>query len=83
MPKPLLLARPSGLYARFLVPLDLRSRLGCSFIVRALGLPSGDRARLAAACMSVALSDRFSAMRAGRLVDKKELDELLRKVALG
>lgn len=83
MPKPLLLARPSGLYARFLVPLDLRSRLGCRFIVRALGLPSGDRARLAAACMSVALSDTFRAMRAGRLVDKKELDELLRKAALG
>ncbi|MGE6333760.1 DUF6538 domain-containing protein [Stenotrophomonas sp. NPDC077659] len=83
MPKPLLLTRRSGLYARFLVPLDLRSRLGCRFIVRALGLPPGDRARLAAACMSVALSDTFGAMRAGRLVDKKELDELLRKAASG
>lgn len=83
MPKPLLFARPSGLYARFLVPLDLRSRLGCCLIVRSLGLPSGDRARLAASCMGVALSDTFRAMRAGRLVDKKELDELLRKAALG
>ncbi|MCW2002692.1 hypothetical protein FHY30_001447 [Xanthomonas arboricola] len=33
--------------------------------------------------MSVALSDTFREMRAGRLVDKKELDELLRKAALG
>ena len=36
MPKPFLSKRASGLYARFLVPVDLRQALGCRFLVRAL-----------------------------------------------
>ncbi|MCF7752457.1 hypothetical protein KQ945_16985, partial [Bacillus subtilis subsp. subtilis] len=83
MPKPLFLARSTGLYARFLIPLDLQARLGRRFIVRALRLPPGDGARLAAARMGMALSDMFKSIRTGRYVDKKELDELLRKAASG
>lgn len=34
MPKPLFLARPSGLYARFFVPTDLQGRVGSRYVVR-------------------------------------------------
>ncbi len=82
MPKPLFLARPAGLYVRFLVPLDLRSSIGSRFVVRALRLPAGDRARLAAAHMGVALSQVFQHLRAtgqqGGVVDiKKAMDAAL------
>lgn len=83
MPKALLLSRPSGVYARFLVPQDLRDSLGSRFLVRALHLPLGDAARQAAARLAMALSSIFKVMRAGASVDRKELDELLRKAASG
>ncbi|MPS35125.1 MAG: site-specific integrase [Stenotrophomonas sp.] len=72
MPSPLLLARPSGPYVRFLVPLDLRPAVGSRFIVRPLGVPHGDAARLVAACMAVALSHAFDALRRGQTVDWKK-----------
>lgn len=76
MPKPYLLARPSGLYVRFLVPIDLRSRIGTRFIVRPLGPCRGDVARLLAARLAVALSQVFSAMRQGeQMTDYKKLIE--------
>ncbi len=75
MPKPLFLQRPAGLYVRFLIPKDLQPELGSRFIIRPLHLPSGDRARLAAASMAVALSQAFGQMRQGIVVDlKKALD---------
>lgn len=75
MPSPLLLARPSGLYVRFLVPLSLRPLVGQRFVVRPLRAPSGDAARLVAARMAVALSSAFAKMREGVPVDlKKSLD---------
>lgn len=76
MPKPLLLARPSGLYARFFVPTDLQGRVGSRYLVRALHLPAGDAARLVAARLGLALSQAFEAIRKGLAVD---LDELLKR----
>lgn len=78
MPSPLLLARPSGPYVRFLVPLDLRPAVGSRFIVRPLGVPHGDAARLVAACMAVALSHVFNALRRGQAVDWKKALEAAR-----
>lgn len=72
MPAPLLLARPSGLYVRFLVPADLRPVVGSRFIVRPLYAPVGDAARLVAARMAVALSQAFGALRQGAQVDLKK-----------
>ena len=59
MPKPLFLRRPSGLYARFLVPVDLRAEVGSRFLVRALPGLRGDAARLVAARLGLALSEAF------------------------
>ena len=83
MPKPFFVQRSSGLYARFLVPAKLRACIGSRFLIRPLYLPPGDVARLAAARMGVALSSVFKNIRTGEVVDKKELDELLRKASRG
>lgn len=83
MPKPLLLSRPSGLYVRFLVPIDLRAIFGSRFLVRALHVPPGDAARLVVAHMAVALSATFKALRAGEKVDDTDIADLLRKAANG
>ena len=72
MPKPLFLARPAGLYVRFLVPADLRHLVGSRFLVRPLRLPPGDAARLAAARLGLSLSQAFNTMRRGRYVDLKK-----------
>lgn len=80
MPKPLLLARPAGLYARFFVPTDLRAIVGTRYLVRSLGARRGDQARLVAAMMGMALCSAFDAMRKGIAVD---LDELLKRVRSG
>ncbi len=77
MPKPLMMSRSAGLYARFFVPTDLRASIGSRYLVRSLGNRRGDHARLAAATMGMALSMAFDAMRKGRTVD---LEELLEKV---
>lgn len=77
MPKPLLLARPSGLQVRFRVPTDLRNQVGSRFLVRSLGRLRGDEARLVAAMLAVSLSRGFDALRRGSsVVDiKKILDD--------
>ncbi|WP_338333987.1 DUF6538 domain-containing protein, partial [Xanthomonas citri] len=80
LPKPLMMSRSAGLYARFFVPTDLRASIGSRYLVRSLGNRRGDQARLAAATMGMALSMAFDAMRKGMTVD---LDELLRKVRSG
>ncbi|AOY61959.1 site-specific integrase [Xanthomonas citri pv. glycines] len=80
LPKPLMMSRSAGLYARFFVPTDLRASIGSRYLVRSLGNRRGDHARLAAATMGVALSMAFDAMRKGMTVD---LDELLKKVRSG
>jgi hypothetical protein len=51
MAKALILHRPSGTFARFLVPLDLRSRMGQRFLVRRLPAADADGVRLVAATM--------------------------------
>ena len=71
MPKPLFLTRRSGLYARFLVPLDLRQMVGSHFLVSPL-YAVGDGARLVAAHMGLALSRSFAALRQGEPVDIKK-----------
>lgn len=85
MPKPLLLARPAGLFVRFLVPADLREQVGSRFIVRSLRGLRGDPARLAAAVLGVALSQAFEALRrGGDVVDiKKILDDAQRAASSG
>nr|WP_289883526.1 site-specific integrase [Xanthomonas arboricola]MDN0205054.1 site-specific integrase [Xanthomonas arboricola pv. corylina]MDN0217999.1 site-specific integrase [Xanthomonas arboricola pv. corylina] len=66
MPKPFILRRRSGLYARFLVPVDIRNAIGCTYLVRPLRAHS-DAARLVAAQMAVSLSEAFDAMRCGKM----------------
>jgi integrase len=73
MPKPFFVRRPSGLYARFLVPADLRHVVGSRFLVRPLYASTADAARLTAACMGMALSKAFRAMRSGELVSVKKV----------
>ncbi|MDQ0010889.1 hypothetical protein J2T07_003095 [Luteibacter jiangsuensis] len=75
MPKPLFLHRPAGLYVRFRVPADLLPVVGSRFLVRPLRMVKGDRARLVAETMAVALSEAFDRLRQGNVVDlKKALD---------
>lgn len=77
MPKPFFVRRPSGLYARFLVPADLRAAVGSRFLVRPLYASTADAARLTAACMGMALSKAFRAIRLGERVSvKKVLDNI-------
>ncbi len=66
MPKPYILRRRSGLYARFLVPVDLRHAVGKTYLVRPLHAHS-DAARLVAAQWAVALSEAFNATRGSRM----------------
>ena len=80
MPKPFFIARPSGLFVRFLVPADLRAAIGGRFFVRRLYCPDADTARLAAAHMGAALSDGFKRLRQGEGVD---IDEALRCLQRG
>ncbi|HCH0556665.1 TPA: hypothetical protein NKO30_006798 [Pseudomonas aeruginosa] len=77
MPKPFLLPRRSGLYARFFVPTDLQGVVGSRYLVRPLHLPPGDAARLVSAYMGMALSNAFQALRQGKSID---LDEVLRRI---
>jgi integrase len=75
MPKPLLLRRPSGLYARFRLPSEVFRRLDVRFMVRSLGALRGDAARLVAARMGYALARAIETT--GERVDKKLLDAAL------
>jgi hypothetical protein len=77
MPKPYLLARPSGLYVRFRVPRDLSSCLGFGSIVRSLHGLRGDAARLSAALQAVALSGAFDRLRKGAGMADVDLKKLL------
>lgn len=82
MPKPYFLARPSGVYVRFLVPDDLRDVVGSRFILRALGHRQGDHARLVASFLGVALSEAFAALRRGTgMVDIKKVLESAQRAA--
>ena len=82
MPKPYFLARRSGLYVRFLVPLDLRDVVGSRFLIRPLRSARGDRARFVAATLGVALSEAFARMRTGvGMVDVKKLLESAQRAA--
>lgn len=82
MPKPYFLSRRSGLYVRFLVPLDLRDVIGSRFLIRTLRSARGDRARFVAAMLGVALSEAFAGMRAGvGMVDVKKLLESAQRAA--
>lgn len=82
MPKPYLLSRRSGLYVRFLVPLDLRDAVGSRYLLRTLGSARGDHARFVAAALAVALSQAFARMRTGvRMVDVKKLLESAQRAA--
>lgn len=77
MPKPLLLRRPSGLYARFLLPLDIQASVGARFIVRSLRGQTADGARLRAAQLGYALAAAIEGVRSrgGKAMDAKKLLE--------
>lgn len=77
---PYLLRRPSGLFVRFLVPVDLRPLLGKRYLLRKLPahLPE---ARLVSAWLGLALSRVFALKREGVDVDlKKALEAAQRAV---
>jgi integrase len=80
VPKPLLLHRPAGLYVRFRVPADLLGVVGSRFLVRPLHMTKGDRARLVAETMAVALSEAFGQLRQGNVVDLKKALEAAHSV---
>ena len=77
MPKPYFLARRSGLYVRFLVPLDLRDVVGSRFLIRMLRSARGDRARFVAAALGVALFEAFDRLRKGAGMADVDLKLLL------
>lgn len=82
LPKPYFLARRSGLYVRFLVPLDLREAVGSRFLIRTFGSARGDRSRFVAAVLAMALSEAFARMRAeAGMVDVKKLLESAQRAA--
>jgi integrase len=77
VPKPLLLRRPSGLYARFLLPADIRPLMGTRFVVRSLRGQTSDIARLRAAQLGYALAAAIEGVRSkgGKAMDAKKLIE--------
>lgn len=64
MPKAFLLRRPSGLYARFLLPADICAKTGTRYLVRPLR-STGDASRLLAARMSYPLARLIQSIRCG------------------
>lgn len=73
MSKPFFLRRPSGLFCRFLVPVDLRSQIGSRFIVRRLSSSDPNHARLAAALLAIALDKTYELLRRGEVLDLKKI----------
>ena len=64
------------MYVRFLLPLDMRERVGSRFLVRSLANQRGDRARLTAARLGYALAQAIVAVRKrGADMDAKKLIE--------
>lgn len=82
MPSPFVFVRPSGVFVRFWVPLDLRARVGSKFIVRRLGLVDKDTGRLLAAAMASALSSGYEMLRRDPPV-AIDLKALLKKAQSG
>ena len=76
MPAALLLARPSGLYCRLLVPLSLRAILGKRYIVRSLRTCDRDKARLVAALIALEARAVFAALTRG---DEKSMDDIKKR----
>jgi len=84
MAKPLLLDRPSGTFARFLVPQDLRTSVGKRYVVRRLPPTDRDGSRLIGACMGYALGRAFERLRKDPVSDPKKLiDDVLRAAQEG
>ncbi|SDG02712.1 hypothetical protein [Dyella sp. 333MFSha] len=84
MAKALLLDRPSGTFARFLVPQDLRASVGRRYLVRRLPPSDRDRSRLIGACMRYALGKAFLKLRKDPVSDPKKLiDDVLKAAQEG
>ena len=81
MAKALLLDRPSGIFVRFLVPQDLRARVGRRYLVRRLPPTDRDGVRLIGATMGYALGRVFERMRKDPVSDAKKLIEDVLKAA--
>lgn len=73
MAKPYLLVRPSGFYARYRVPADMRELVGSRFIVRPLYARTQAEAWLAAGSLGLLLSRAFQASRGGVMVEWSKL----------
>jgi len=78
--KPLLIRRPSGLFVRFLLPVDVRAHLGQRFVVRRLP-PELPWARLEASVLAVALDDAVKRWRRGESMDLKKALEAAQRSA--
>jgi len=63
--KPFLIHRRAGVYARFLVPKDLRERIGSRFLVRPIYSLPGNEARVVAGWLGLILSRAFQGVREG------------------
>jgi integrase len=66
VPKPFLIHRRAGVYARFLVPADLRGRIGSRFLVRPLYSLPGEPSRVIAGFVGLVLSQAFERIRQGQ-----------------
>jgi hypothetical protein len=73
MPKPYILKRPGGWFARFFVPTSLQSPLGSRYLVLSLRSERGDAARLTAARIGYLLHRLFEWMRNNPVADPKDL----------
>lgn len=73
MPKPYILKRPAGWYARFFVPVALHASLGSRYVVLSLRSERGDGARFTAARIGYVLSRLFEWMRKNAVADPKDL----------
>lgn len=73
MSKPFFIDRPTGLFCRFLVPVDLRALLARRFIVRKLYTSDRSQARLIAAILAIAFMKVFARLRHGEDLDIEKI----------
>ena len=73
MPKPYILKRPGGWFARFFVPVALHASLGSRYIVLSPRSERGDAARFTAARIGYLLHRLFEWMRNNPVADPKDL----------
>jgi hypothetical protein len=78
-----ILDRPRSYYFRIKVPLDLRPRIGRTFIVRSLGTRDMRQARYLASGLGLALYSSFEKMRLSERTPMVDIDKLLQQMDEG